>query len=63
VNATLGRGGAIDRWGFMRVVDVTDADPANWRAWLVFGAALLERTQKERAALVEAMRAELQIPD
>jgi hypothetical protein len=31
VNATLGRGGQIDPWGFMRVVDVTDPNPANWR--------------------------------
>jgi uncharacterized repeat protein (TIGR01451 family) len=31
VNATLCRCGPIDPWGFMRVIDVTDANPANWR--------------------------------
>jgi hypothetical protein len=36
VNATLGRGGNIDPWGFMRVVDVTDSNPANWRQVFTF---------------------------
>lgn len=32
VSATLCRcGDNIDPWGFMRVIDVTDPDPANWR--------------------------------
>ncbi len=38
VNATLGRGGQIDPWGFMRVVDVTDANPDNWRELSQFRA-------------------------
>jgi uncharacterized repeat protein (TIGR01451 family) len=31
VNASLCRCGPIDPWGFMRVIDVTDPNPANWR--------------------------------
>jgi hypothetical protein len=42
VNATLGRGAAIDPWGFMRVVDVTDPDPANWREVAQFKAPHVE---------------------
>ncbi len=42
VNATLGRGGAIDPWGFMRVVDVSDPNPANWREVSQFKAPHVE---------------------
>jgi len=31
VNASLGRGATVDPWGFMRVVDVTSGNPADWR--------------------------------
>jgi hypothetical protein len=43
VNATLGRGSAIDPWGFMRVVDVTNlGDPSTWREVAQFKAPHVE---------------------
>ncbi len=42
VNATLGRGANIDPWGFVRVVDVTDPEPANWREVAQFKAPGVE---------------------
>jgi hypothetical protein len=43
VNATLGRGGTVDPWGFMRVVDVTNlGDPSTWREVAQFKAPHVE---------------------
>lgn len=42
VNATLERGAQVKPWGFARVVDVTDADPAEWREVAQFKAPHVE---------------------
>ena len=42
VNAKLGRGGTVGPWGFMRVVDVTAEDGANWREVSQFKAPHVE---------------------
>ena len=42
VNVTMERGTPIDPWGFMRAVDVTDPDDANWREVNQFKAPHVE---------------------
>lgn len=42
VRATLHRGDEVKPWGFMRVVDVTEDDPADWREVAQFKAPHVE---------------------
>lgn len=42
VNATLERGADVKPWGFVRVVDVTEDDPAEWREVAQFKAPHVE---------------------